>query len=213
MPLLDLPEGVGHQLQELYEFGKELVQPEAREDFCFRVGGEFAKWLLAESLHPLQQVALASDADFQKAIAEIVGLYAARHTGDKYVLAPSFGSDHIVLTMSYRAPEVVLPYLEGYGLEPRLCFQNSALVMAGAVEHFSSQLTAGYDSTRFEIEFDGLTARMHVPVRVSDRFNYETLIQAFSGYIRALEARQNTTIEEGIARDDLILGSTLMRQQ
>ena len=147
-----------HQLQDLYEFGKELVHPEARADFCFHVGGEFAKALLAETLHPLQEVALASDADFQKKIAEIIELYTVRQTGDKYLLVPEFGADTIAITVCYRVPELVQHYLEDCGLELELCFRNSAQVIAGAIGHFASQLTAGYDSSAFEIEFDGLAA-------------------------------------------------------
>ena len=73
-----------YQLQHFYEFAKEQVPAQFRENFCFLAGRNFGQATLAETLYPMLQVGLAQPGQFQATVVSMITCYLYRFTGSKY---------------------------------------------------------------------------------------------------------------------------------
>ncbi len=201
-----------YQLQHLYEFCKERVPAQYREDFCFLAGRNFGEATLAETLYPMLQVALAEPGQFQATVVKMIEVYLYRFTGNKYQLTAEFHPEKVLLVLQERYLENITRYLRQYGLEATLCFRNSFNFIAGAVDFFGSQIVKNYRSKPFSYENAGLRGFIHLPAAESNVFDYEQLLQTLITFIEQVQSRQRNDSEENRLESDLVIASPVMRE-
>ncbi len=201
-----------YQLQHLYEFGKECVPAQFREDFCFLAGRNFGEATLAETLYPMLQVALAEPGQFQATVVKMIEVYLYRFTGNKYQLTAQFQPDKVVLVLQERYSENITRYLRQYGLESTLSFRNSFNFIAGAVNFFGSQIIKSYRTKPFSYETAGLRGFIHLPAAETNVFDYEQLLQTLITFIEQVQSRQRSDFEENRLESDLVIASPAMRE-
>jgi len=201
-----------YQLQHLYEFGKERVPAQFREDFCFLAGRNFGESTLAETLYPMLQVALAQPGQFQATLAKMIQYYLYRFTGDKYQLTAEHQPDRVVLVLQERYSQHITRYLRRYRLEPSLSFRNSFNFIAGAIDFFGSQIIKSYRTKPFSYETAGMRGFVHLPAAETNVFDYEQLLRTLITFIEQVQARQRSDSEENRLESDLVIASPAMRE-
>ncbi len=201
-----------YQLQHVYDFGKEHVPAQFRENFCFLAGRNFGEATLGETLYPMLQVALAQPGQFQATIVKMIETYLYRFTGNKYQLSAEFQSDRIILKLQDRFPDGVAQYLRQYGLESSQCFRNSFNFIAGAVDFFGSQIIKSYQTMPFAYDVAGQHGIIHLPAAETNVFDYEQLLQTLLRFIEQIQTRRRSESEENQLESDLVVGSAAMRE-
>jgi len=201
-----------HQIQMLYELGRRHARPELRDSFCFRAGRDFLGLIFADNLAQILQIALASPHEFQRTMTEILTQQIYFYAGGKYVIEPATKRDEVMLQLHYADEEGMREYLARFGLVVEQCFINSTEFIGGAMREFTGRIIDNYEPGSFRIDYDKMSARLHLPIGNTDRFNHEAIVPTLVGYIGGLKAQQAKLLREEHLESGLIAGSELMRE-
>jgi|GEM_PF-1840934 len=200
-----------HQIELLYELGKERVRPDMRDRFCFEAGRSFHSLIYADNITMVLAMALASPHEFQQTFAELVTRQLYFYGGNKYVIEPERAKNEIELSIRYSDPEAMRVYVEHFGLDVDTCFANSIQFIGGTMRDFCAKVIAGFDADRYGVAIDGLCASLRMPVGNVDRFDNDALVPTLVGYVGRLKENQAQERREEILESGLIAESDLMR--
>jgi transcriptional regulator with PAS, ATPase and Fis domain len=201
-----------YQMQYLYEFGSEQVPAAQREDFCYSAGRHFLTAVVAETLFPLLQVALAQPGTFQATVVDMIRMYMNRFGGNKYDLRAELRPGEIVLTVADRFPAEIAEYARQYALDPERCFRNSFQFIAGAMEEFVAQVVQDYRPPAAHFHCTGQRGQIRLPVAEDDRFAYDRLLQTLVRFTQQVQTHLRAQEEETQLQSDLVIGSAAMRE-
>jgi len=201
-----------YQLQYLYEFGKEVVESQFRDRFCFEAGRRFADILVKGNIYNVLQLALFSSQPFQDIVVDMIGSYIARYAGEKYLVSCEKTREEVVVSIKNLNQERIKSYFDEHGLEAGKCFQNSTHFIAGSIVAFMSLIVADFSVRRFSEEVTEADAVYRMPIREDDHFAYDWLIKNLIGYVTELEARRDVLAKDERLESDLIIHSAVMRR-
>jgi len=201
-----------HQIEALYELGREHVRPEKRDQFCCEAGRKYLGMVYGDNLAKVMQMSLAKPHEFQATFAMLVKLQLGVYAGGKYNIELTPSRDAVRLDLSYSDPDGMRGYLERFDFALHQSFVNSLDFIGGAMEEFGARIVKGFDRAQYSIERDGKQGWINMPVGALARFDSEAIVPALVGYIGTLKDHTAQLSRAEQAETGMVAESQLMRE-
>jgi len=175
-------------LQDLYSFAEELCG----EHVSREVGRVLSDTLLERHMPDLLRTSLVQTGTLPDQVMWLVGEFVAGTCGEVYsvTVEPRPNDTLLSISLTYRAEQQMVDYLEQSGHEPERAFANSFEVFSGAVRALLARAIYGFRHEQFRSERSALRGRSLLTLRPENRFHYENIIDILLGYVRRLRERK-----------------------
>ena len=201
-----------HQIEALYELGRERVRPEVRDKFCYEGGRKYLNMIYGDNLAMVMAMSLAKPHEFQHVFAELVKKQLGFYAGGKYRIELTPGRDGITLALSYSRPEAMGAYLDRYGLDLKQSFINSLDFIGGVMIEFGARCVKGYDREQYHVKRDGMQGWLQMPVGALARFDSQAIVPSLVGYIGMLQKHTAKLRRDEALETGMVAESQLMRE-
>jgi transcriptional regulator with GAF, ATPase, and Fis domain len=200
-----------HQLQDLYDFGRELAAQNRCKDFLERSGRLFADTLLRENLVDFLSASLTPTASVPSAVESLFKQFMDRYSSTFYRYSVKRAANVLSITLSYADPEAMAVYLRGHRKDPAECFRRSFLGIVATIEACMQSFVEPWDPRNVSYDLDKGLVRLRM--MAGTRFNFHRLIQTLTEFTRQLRRRHEATLSDRDLEQDLLLKSPFMREK